>query len=142
PQGRGWRPGGPQRVGPTARGLCGPGLLAHVVPAKFAAHPPLPRLAGQLARAGVPVAASTLGDWVRGAAKLFEPLYALLHQRLLLSRVLHGDDTAVKLRVAGADRTRKAHLWACIGDADHPYVVFDFTADYTAAGAAGIPDRS
>src|SRR5262249_26468537 len=39
-----------------------------------------------------------------------------------------------KLRVAGADRTRKAHLWAYIGDADFPYVVFDFTAGYTAAG--------
>src|SRR5215468_4234858 len=57
-----------------------------------------------------------------------------MHQRLLLSRVIHGDDTSVKLRVAGADRTRKAHLWVGIGEADYPYVVFDFTADYTAAG--------
>jgi hypothetical protein len=40
----------------------------------------------------------------------------------------------VKLRVPGADRTRKAHLWVGIGEADYPYVVFDFTADYTAAG--------
>jgi hypothetical protein len=40
----------------------------------------------------------------------------------------------VKLRVAGAGRTRKAHLWAYVGDADFPYVVFDFTADYTAEG--------
>jgi transposase len=36
--------------------------------------------------------------------------------------------------VPGLDRTRKAHLWVSIGDADYPYVVFDFTADYTAAG--------
>src|SRR5437763_2226622 len=57
-----------------------------------------------------------------------------MHQRVLLSRVLHGDDTGVKLRVPGADRTRKAHLWVTIGDADYPYVVFDFTADYTAVG--------
>src|SRR5262249_61546741 len=48
--------------------------------------------------------------------------------------VLHGDDTSVKLRVAGAERTRKAHLWVGIDEADYPYVVFDFTADYTAAG--------
>lgn len=128
------RTAGPEQVGPIAKGLCGPGLLAHVVTAKFADHTPLHRLAGQLARSGVTVARSTLGDWVRGAAELLEPLSALMHQRLLRARVLHGDDTAVKLRVAGADRTRKAHLWACIGDADYPYVVFDFTADYTAAG--------
>jgi hypothetical protein len=52
----------------------------------------------------------------------------------LLSRALHGDDTSVKLRVPGADRTHKAHLWAGIGDADYPYVVVDFTKGYTADG--------
>jgi len=125
---------GPEQVGPLAKGLCGPGLLAHVITAKFADHTPLHRLAGQLARSGVRIARSTLGDWLAAAADLLEPLYQLLHQRLLLSRVIHSDDTGVKLRVAGADRTRKAHLWANIGDADYPYVVFDFTAHYTAAG--------
>jgi hypothetical protein len=92
------------------------------------------QLAGQLARPGVAIARSTLGDWLAQAAALLTPLHQLMHQRLLQSRVLHGDDTAVKLRVVGADRTRKAHLWVTIGDADYPYVVFDFTADYSAAG--------
>ncbi len=125
---------GPPQVGPLAKGLCGPGLLAHVITAKFADHVPLHRLAGQLARSGVHIARSTLGDWLAGAANLLRPLCDLMHQRLLLSRVIHGDDTGVKLRVAGAQRTRKAHLWVGIGDADFPYVVFDFTVDYSAAG--------
>jgi transposase len=125
---------GPPEVGPIARGLCGPGLLAHVIVAKFADHTPVHRLAGQLERSGVSIARSTLGDWLAGAAELLGPLYELMHQRLLLSRVIHDDDTTVKLRVVGADRTSKAHLWAAIGDADYPYVVFDFTADYTKEG--------
>jgi transposase len=124
---------GPAQVGPIAKGLCGPGLLAHVLTAKFADHTPLHRLAGQLARSEVSIARATLGDWLRQAADLLEPLYLLMHQRLLLSRVIHGDDTSVKLRVEEVPRTRKAHLWVGIGDADYPYVVFDFTADYTAA---------
>lgn len=128
------RTAGPAEVGPLAKGLCGPGLLAHVLTAKFADHVPVHRLAGQLSRSGVPLTDSTLGDWVAQAADLLQPLYDLLHQRVLLSRVLHGDDTTVKLRVPGADRTRKAHLWVYIGDADYPYTVFDFTADYSAAG--------
>jgi transposase len=128
------RTAGPEQVGPLAKGLCGPGLLAHVITAKFADHTPLHRLSWQLGRCGVAVARSTLGDWLAGAAGVLEPLYQLMRRRLLLSRALHGDDTFVKLRVPGADRTRKAHLWANIGDADHPYVVFDFTADHTAAG--------
>jgi transposase len=125
---------GPAEVGPIAKGLCGPGLLAGVITAKFADHTPVHRLAGQLSRSGVEVARSTLGGWLAAAADLLGPLYRLMHARLLLSRVIHGDDTWARLRVEGADRTSKAHLWAYIGDADYPYVVFDFTADYTAAG--------
>jgi transposase len=125
---------GPTQVGPIAKGLCGPGLLAHTITAKFADHTPLHRLAGQLARSGVTVARSTLGDWLTQAADLLEPLVELMHERLLGSRVIHGDDTGVKLRVPGAERTAKAYLWVALGDADYPYVVFDFTADHTAAG--------
>ncbi len=125
---------GPAEVGPLARGLCGPGLLAYAITAKFADHLPLHRLAGQLARSGVSIARSTLGDWMAAAADLLNPLYELMQQRLMLARVLHGDDTSVKLRLAGAARTHKAHLWAYIGDADYPYVVFDFTRAYTADG--------
>src|SRR5215207_2534590 len=128
------RTAGPAQVGPLAKGLCGPGLLAHAITAKFADHVPLFRLAGQLARSGVEIAPSTLGGWLAGAADLLRPLAELMHQRLLLSRVIHGDDTSVKLRVAGADRTRKAYLWVGIGDADFPYVVFDFTKDHCADG--------
>ena len=80
------------------------------------------------------IASSTLGDWLFRASELLTPLYDLMHTRLLLSRVIHGDDTGVKLRVPGSTRTTKAHLWVCIGDADYPYVVFDFTSNYTADG--------
>lgn len=125
---------GPAQVGPIAKGLCGPGLLAHVITAKFADHLPVHRLAGQLSRSGVAVARSTLGDWLTRAAQLLDPLVTLMHTRLLQSRVIHTDDTHVKLRVAKQDRTTRAHLWVAIGDADFPYVVFDFTTDYTADG--------
>jgi transposase len=128
------RTAGPAQVGPIAKGLCGPGLLAHVVTAKFADHTPVHRLAGQLARSGVTIASSTLGDWLFRASELLTPLYELMQERLLLSRVIHGDDTGVKLRVPGSNRTTKAHLWTYIGDADYPYVLFDFTSNYTADG--------
>ncbi|QEG27807.1 Transposase IS66 family protein [Gemmata obscuriglobus] len=76
------------------------------------------------------IATSTLGDWLFRASELLTPLYELMHARVLRSRVIHGDDTGVKLRVPGSHRTAKAY----IGDADHPYVLFDFTTDYTADG--------
>jgi transposase len=125
---------GPAQVGPIPKGLCGPGLLAHAITAKFADHVPLHRLANQLARSGVSIARSTLGGWLRQAADLLAPLVVLMRERVLLSRVIHGDDTGVKLRVKGADKASKAYLWVYIGDPDFPYAVFDFTADHTAAG--------
>jgi hypothetical protein len=54
--------------------------------------------------------------------------------RVLLSRVIHGDDTSAKLRLPGENETSKAHFWVYVGDADYPYVVFDFTADPSAEG--------
>jgi transposase len=125
---------GPAEVGPIARGLCGPGLLAHTITAKYADHTPLHRLAGQLGRSGVTLSCSTLGDWMAAAAALLMPLVVLMKARIRLSRVIHGDDTPVKLRVPGQKKTSKAHLWVYIGDADYPYVVFAFTVDYTATG--------
>jgi transposase len=125
---------GPSQVGPIAKGLCGPGLLAHVVTAKYADHTPLHRLAEQLSRSGVSIAETTLGGWVAGAASLLAPLVTVMQTLVLLSRVNHTDDTTAKLRVEGKDKTSKAHLWGYIGDDDHPYVVFDFTADYSGSG--------
>ena len=81
---------GPAAVGPIARGLCGPGLLTHVIMAQFATHTPLHRWAGQLARSGVAIARSTLGDGLAGAAHLLDPLSQRMHQRLLLSWVIHA----------------------------------------------------
>lgn len=50
---------GPAQVGPIAKGLCGPGLLSHVVTAKFADHTPVHRLAGVAATVGRPGATGT-----------------------------------------------------------------------------------
>jgi transposase len=56
---------GPPTVGPIPKGLCGPGLLAYTLTSKYADHLPLHRLAGVIARSGVRVSTSTLGDWVK-----------------------------------------------------------------------------
>ena len=49
---------------PIERGLPGPGLLAHVLVAKYCDHLPLYRQAEIYAREGVDLDRSTLADWV------------------------------------------------------------------------------
>jgi transposase len=129
---------GPATVGPIAKGLVGPGLLAHLITCKYADHLPLHRLEGIVARSGVDLARSTLCDWMAAAARLLTPLVALMQDRLLQSRVIHSDDTPVPFREAGKDKTSTGHLWVYIGDRDHPYVRFDFTTHYRRDGPAGV----
>lgn len=128
------RTAGPGAVGPIPKGLCGPGLLAHVLTAKFADHIPLHRLAGVIARSGVTVAESTPGDWVRQSADLLKPLHGLMHRRVLLSRVVWTDDTRSRYAVPGRDTMPSGHFWVAIGDAAAPFTVFDFTTGYSADG--------
>ena len=52
---------------PIARGLAGPGLLAHVLVAKYADHLPLNRQSEIYAREGIDLPRSTLAEWVGGA---------------------------------------------------------------------------
>jgi hypothetical protein len=125
---------GPAVVGPIPKGLPGPGLLAHLVTCKYADHLPLHRLEGIVARSGVALSRSTLCDWMASAAALLGPLAALMRQQLLLSRVIHTDDTPVPFLERGRDRARGGHLWVYLGDRDHPHVVFDFTAHYRRDG--------
>src|SRR5262249_58605554 len=101
------RTAGPESVGPIARGLCGPGLLAHVLTAKFADHVPLHRLVGAITRGGVTVAESTLGDWVRQSADLLRPLHGLMHRRGVVSPGVWAGDTRGRGAVAG--RAAMAH---------------------------------
>ena len=46
---------------------------------------------------------------------------------VLLSRVLHTDDTVVKMQELKTRSLTAARLWVYVGDAAHPYNVFDFT---------------
>ena len=120
---------------PIDKRLPGPGLLAHVVVSKFADHLPLYRQAGILARHGVEVSRSTLGGWVAAAADLLKPLVDRMAELVRQSRVIQTDDTPVPVLDPAARPTRTGHLWVYLGDAGHPYAVFDFTPTYSGDGA-------
>src|SRR5262245_61761998 len=48
---------------------------------------------------------------------------------VLQSRVIHTDDTRVKLQELVTHLLSTARLWVYLGDAGHPYNVFDFTVN-------------
>jgi transposase len=112
---------------PIAKGLPGPGLLAHLIVSKYVEHLPLHRLQASYGRQGFFLPRSTLCDWLLACGNLLKPLYQLMLARILLSRALHTDDTPVKQQDPTTHLLNTARLWGYLGDFAHPFNLFDFT---------------
>lgn len=101
---------------PIERGKPSPGLVAHVLVAKYCDHLPLYRQSEIYAREGVDLARSTMADWVGKANALMEPLIAALRAHVFSGNRLHGDDTPVPVLDPGKGKTKTGRLWAYVRD--------------------------
>ena len=116
--------------------IAGPGLLAQVIVCKYGDHLPLHRLERIFARQGVKIARQTMCDWVLACADLLAPLYQMMIREVLSSRVIHTDDTPVKIRDAHRKLRHTGYFWTYVGDERHPLLVFDYTPSHGGAGPA------
>jgi transposase len=120
---------------PIARGMAGPGLLAHVLVSKYADHLPLYRQEEIYAREGVELDRATLADWVGGVSELLQPLIEALRQHVMSGEKLHADDTPVPVLAPGLGKTKLGRLWTYVrddrsaGDQTPPAVWFAYTPD-------------
>jgi transposase len=120
---------------PIARGMAGPGLLAHVLVSKYADHLPLYRQAEIYAREGLDLERSTLADWVGSTSKLLEPLNEALRRHVMSASKVHADDTPVPVLEPGKGRTKTGRLWTYVrderaaGQTTAPAVWFAYTPD-------------
>jgi len=120
---------------PIERGIAGPGLLAHVLVAKFADHLPLYRQAVIYARDGVDLDRALLASWVGAASALLRPLVDVIRRHVLAGAKLHADDTPIPVLAPGNGKTKTARLWTYVrddrpsGDTTPPAVWFAYTPD-------------
>jgi transposase len=118
---------------PIARGRAGPGLLAHVLFAKYGLHLPLTRQSATYAREGIELDVSTLADWVGASAATLMPLVEAVRSHVFAAERLHADDTTVPVLDVG--RTRTGRLWTYVRDdrpfagADPPAAVYFYSPD-------------
>ena len=104
---------------PIERGVAGPGLLAHILTAKYCDHLPLYRQSGMYAREGVDLDDSTLADWVGASSRLLQPLVEVLRRYVMDCDKLHADDTPVPVLAPGNGKTKTGRLWTYVRD-DRP----------------------
>jgi transposase len=114
---------------PIAKGLASPGLLAHVLVAKYCDHLPLYRQSQIFARQGVELDRSTLANWVGGACWWLEPLQQKLAEHVFASKKLFADDTPIPVLDPGRGRTKTGRLWVYARD-DRPWSGADPPAIY------------
>ena len=105
---------------PIERGLAGPGLLAHVLVAKYCDHLPLYRQAEIYARSGIDLDRSTLADWVGQTARLLRPLVDAVGVHVMAAERVHADDTTVPVLDPGRGKTKTGRLW-CYARDDRPF---------------------
>jgi len=122
---------------PIEKGRPEPGLLAHVVSAKYGDHLPLYRLEQGLARHGVAITRRTLAEWNGAVADLLEPVACAVYAQILGSRWVQSDDTPINV----ADPSRqpqygRGHMWVYRGE--HGDVGYDFTWKRNKDGPARI----
>jgi transposase len=101
---------------PIERGRPGPGLLAHVLVAKYGDHLPLYRQSQIFEREGIDLDRSTLADWVGKSTALLEPLADAIGRHVLGGPAIFADDTPIKLQAPGNGKTKTARIWTYVRD--------------------------
>jgi len=110
------------------KGIPTAGLLAQVLVAKYADHLPLYRQEEIYTRSGVPIARSTMAEWVGACGVKLQPLGDGLKTLLLKRAVLHADETPMPNLRPGLKKTHRSYLWA-YGTTPYdpdPIVIYDF----------------
>lgn len=114
-----------------AKGLPEAGMLAYVGVSKYADHLPLYRLERILARSGLTISRSTLGDWIDFIADSYSSIIAAMKKKILSGPIVQSDDTKVRV-LGGPEGSYAGYLW-CYGGLQGE-VVFDFTPGRTRDG--------
>lgn len=122
----------PKPPQPIEKGIAGPSLLAHVTVSKFGDHLPLYREEDLFDRTGFLIRRSTICGWLFELAELVKPLVMRMKHLVLQSKVIHTDDT--KIKMIQPQMCIEARFWPYLGDWLHRYAVYDFTLDRTREG--------
>jgi hypothetical protein len=65
-------------------------------------------------------------------------LVELLHQEVLQSEVIQGDETPVPVLDHSRDSTRQGYIWTTLGDRAHPYTTLHYTDSRSRHGPAAF----
>ena len=101
---------------PIKRGKPGPGLLAHIMIAKFDDHCPLYRQSEIFARDGIDISREVAADWVGRVSALVSPIVRGIKDHVSGADRIHTDDTPVDVLNPGSGKTKTGRMWVYVLD--------------------------
>ena len=110
------------------KSMATPGLLAHVITAKFVDAIPFYRQERQFNRLGIELPRSTMCGWAIKAAERCEPLIELLNEEIRSGPLINIDETTVQvMKEDGRLNTNKSYMWIFLGgDQERPALTYRY----------------
>ena len=116
-----------RNLDPIPKSFAAPGLLAYIATAKYTDGLPLYRLERIFQRYGIDLSRTTMARWMLAMGELIQPLINLMHEDLLTSPVIHGDETRVQvLDEPGRSAQSQSYMWTLARRGDDPIVLFKY----------------
>jgi transposase len=110
------------------KSIATPGLLAHVMTAKFVDALPFYRQEKQFIRLGVDLSRATMCGWAMKVAEKCMPLLDILHDEILSGPLINIDETTLKVLNEPEQRS-KSYMWIFRGGAlGRPSLVYKYHA--------------
>ncbi|MBA3012930.1 MAG: IS66 family transposase [Proteobacteria bacterium] len=125
----------PEQIIPKS--IATPGLLAHILTAKFADALPFYRQEKQFSRIGVELGRATMCNWAMKTAQACEIVIAMMQASVLESPVINIDETTVQ--VLKEPKKSKSYMWVFKGGPPgKPVILFQYHATRSGDVAAGF----
>lgn len=107
------------------KSIATPGLLAHILTAKFADALPFYRQEKQFARLGIDLGRSTMCGWAMKVADACDIMMNMMNDAVRSGPVIGIDETT--LQVLNIDRKSKSYMWVFKGGpSDKPIILFQY----------------
>jgi len=118
----------PPRIIP--RSIATPGLLAHILTAKFVDHTPFYRQEKQFQRLSVEISRTSMCSWAMQTATVCQPILNLFIDEVLSGFFIQADETTLQvLREPGRNPKTKSYMWIFRrGDPEKPVLIYQYHA--------------
>jgi transposase len=119
------------------KSMATPGLLAHVLTAKFIDALPFYRQEKQFSRLGITLKRATMCNWAFKVAAACAPLYDQLYAEIRSGPLINIDETTLK--VLSEKQRSKCYMWVfCGGNRARPTVLYHYASNRSGQVVADV----